>query len=173
MDAVDVGGTSTDGCSAFTNAGAVAGRIALVERGLCGFALKARNASAAGAAGVVIYNNLANASAAPPGMADDGINGAFVTVPTVSVTRADGLAIVGQLGVGVTAIIGVDSTIRAGADASGRARVYAPFPVVGGSSISTPASGAGTAASRTRSVLSIRGPSRVGAASASRGSPRS
>ena len=136
VDAVDAGGTSTDGCSAFTNAGAVAGRIALIERGLCGFALKARNASAAGAAGVIIYNNLANVNAAPPGMADDGINGAFVTVPTVSVTRADGLAIVGQLGVGVTAIVGVDTTIRAGTDASGRARVYAPFPVVGGSSIS-------------------------------------
>ena len=32
--------------------------------------------------------------------------------------------------------IAVDLTIRAGADALNRARVYAPFPVVGGSSIS-------------------------------------
>ena len=30
-------------------------------------------------------------------MADDGINDAFVTVPTVSLRRADGLAIIGQL----------------------------------------------------------------------------
>ena len=36
----------------------------------------------------------------------------------------------------MSADIGVDLTIRAGADALNRARVYAPFPVVGGSSIS-------------------------------------
>ena len=69
-------------------------------------------------------------------MADDGINGAFVTVPTVSLRRADGLAILGQLAGGVNADIGVDLSILAGADALGRARVYAPFPVAGGSSIS-------------------------------------
>jgi PA domain-containing protein len=135
-DAVEVGGTSTDGCSPFANAGDVAGRIALVERGVCGFAVKARNATNAGAAAVIIYNNLANVNAAPPGMADDGINGAFVTIPAVSLRRADGLAILGQIATGVSAFIGVDPDIRAGADALDRARVYAPFPVVGGSSIS-------------------------------------
>lgn len=136
VDAVEAGGTSTDGCSAFSNAAAVAGKIALIERGLCGFAVKARNATDAGAAAVIIYNQAANVNAAPPGMADDGINGVFVTIPTVSLRRADGLAIVAQLGGTVTARIGVDPSIRAGADALGRARVYAPFPVVGGSSIS-------------------------------------
>jgi hypothetical protein len=135
-DAVEVGGTSTDGCSPFVNAAAVAGNIALIERGLCGFAVKARNATDAGAAAVIIYNNAANVNAAPPGMADDGINGPFVTVPTVSLRRADGLAIIGQLVGGVNAELGVDLTIRAGADGEDRARVFAPFPVVGGSSIS-------------------------------------
>lgn len=138
VDAVEVGGTSTDGCSPFTNAADVVGRIVLIERGLCGFAVKARNATNAGAAAVLIYNNLANVNAAPPGMGDDGINGAFVTIPSVSVRRADGLAIVTQLGLGetVTASIAKDPSIRAGADANGRARMYAPFPVVGGSSVS-------------------------------------
>ncbi|HXV40975.1 MAG TPA: PA domain-containing protein [Steroidobacteraceae bacterium] len=136
VDAVEAGGTSTDGCSPFDNAAAIAGRIALIERGLCAFAVKARNATNAGAAGAIIYNNAANVNAAPPGLGDDGINGAFVTIPTVSVRRADGLSIVAQLGGGVTASIGVNDAIRAGADALGRARVYAPFPVVGGSSIS-------------------------------------
>jgi hypothetical protein len=136
VDAVETGGTSTDGCSPFSNAGAIAGKIALIERGLCGFALKARNATNAGALAVIIYNNAGNVNAAPPGMADDGVNGAFVTIPTVSVRRADGLGIVAQLGAGVSADLLVDLTIRAGADALGRARVYAPFPVVGGSSIS-------------------------------------
>src|SRR5262245_61009325 len=67
-------------------------------------------------------------------MADDGINGPFVTIPAVSVKRADGLAILGQTQ--VTANIGVDPTVRAGADATGRARMYAPFPVSQGSSVS-------------------------------------
>jgi hypothetical protein len=137
QDAANVQGpTTTDGCTAFTNAAAVAGKIALIERGTCGFAVKARNATNAGALGVLIYNNAANAGAAPPGMADDGINGVFVTIPTVSLTRADGLAILGQVPTGTTARLGVDLSIRAGADAAGRARLYAPFPVVGGSSIS-------------------------------------
>jgi hypothetical protein len=139
VDVVEPGapaGTTTDGCSPFLNAAAVAGKIALIERGFCGFAVKARNASAAGAVGVIIYNQLANVNAAPPGMAGDGINDAFVTVPTVSVRRADGLAIVAQLGGGVNATIGVNPAIRAGTDALDRVRVYAPFPVVGGSSIS-------------------------------------
>ena len=137
LDPSDPAGTATtDGCSAFTNPGAVAGNIALVERGTCGFAVKARNATEAGAVAVIIYNNVANANAAPAGMADDGINGPLVTVPTVSLTRADGLAIVGQLANGVVVNLAVDPTIRAGADAAGRPRVYAPFPISPGSSIS-------------------------------------
>ncbi|HEX2268683.1 MAG TPA: PA domain-containing protein [Pyrinomonadaceae bacterium] len=136
VDAVEVDGTNTDGCSPFSNAGAVSGKIALIERGLCGFAQKARNAVDAGAVGVIIYNNAANANGAPPGMADDGINGPFVTIPTVSVRRVDGLSILAQLGGPVTANIGVNPTVRAGADQAGRARVFSPFPIAGGSSIS-------------------------------------
>jgi PA domain len=137
VDPADATGpATTDGCSPFTNAAAIAGNIALIERGTCGFAVKARNATNAGAVGVIIYNNAANAGAAPPGMADDGINGAFVTIPTVSLNRPDGLAIVAQLGGGVTGSLQLNATIRAGADALGRARLYAPFPVAAGSSIS-------------------------------------
>jgi hypothetical protein len=127
-------GTTTDGCSPFSNAAAIAGNIALIERGLCGFAQKARNATDAGAIGVIIYNNAANAGAGPPGMATDPVNGPLVTIPTVSLNRPDGLAIVGQLGGGVTANIEVDLSIRAGADALDRARLFMPFPVSGGSS---------------------------------------
>ena len=135
-DPADVAGpTTTDGCSPFTNAAAIAGNIALVERGTCGFAVKARNATIAGASAVIIYNNAANAAGAPPGMADDGINGPFVTVPSVSFNRPDGLAVIGSPGP-VVANIGVDLTIRAGADSLGRARLYAVFPFSGGSSVS-------------------------------------
>ena len=133
VDPADVAGpTTTDGCSPFTNAAAVAGKIALVERGTCGFAVKARNATNAGAAAVIIYNQAANANAAPASMGGDGINDPFVLIPAVSVTRTDGLAMVGQ----PTAVgfIGKDPTVRAGADPLGRVRLYMPNPVVGGSS---------------------------------------
>jgi Zn-dependent M28 family amino/carboxypeptidase len=53
---VDPGSTSS-GCEAGDFAGFPAGGIALMQRGTCGFAVKALNAQAAGAAGAVIWNN--------------------------------------------------------------------------------------------------------------------
>ena len=140
VEAVDAstvdGPATTDGCTAFTNAAAVAGKIALIERGTCGFTIKVKNAQNAGAIGAIIYNNAANAAAAPGGMATDPVVGPTITITSVLITRNDGLGILGQLGGGVTASLSVDPTIRAGADANGRARLYAPFPVALGSSIS-------------------------------------
>lgn len=52
-------GDGTPGCEAADFAGFPAGNIALISRGGCTFALKATNAQAAGASGVVIYNNTA------------------------------------------------------------------------------------------------------------------
>ena len=48
--------TSTSGCEAADFAGMAAGSVALVQRGTCGFALKALNAQAAGAAAVIVMN---------------------------------------------------------------------------------------------------------------------
>ena len=48
--------TSNSGCEAADFSGFVPGRIALVQRGTCSFALKAQNAEAAGALGVIIFN---------------------------------------------------------------------------------------------------------------------
>src|SRR5262249_36675370 len=49
-----------DGCAALTNQ--VAGRIAFINRGTCGFAAKAQNAKTAGAIGVIIGNVADSAS---------------------------------------------------------------------------------------------------------------
>jgi Zn-dependent M28 family amino/carboxypeptidase len=51
-----LGNTSTSGCEAADFAGFPAGNIALLQRGACTFELKAENAAAAGAAGIVIFN---------------------------------------------------------------------------------------------------------------------
>ncbi|MDQ3665437.1 MAG: hypothetical protein M3410_02350 [Acidobacteriota bacterium] len=135
-DANAQGPTTTDACTPLTNAAAVAGKIALVERGMCSFARKARTVEDAGAIGIIIYNNLANVNAAPAGMAGDPTVIPPPSITAVSLTRADGLAVLGQVPSGTTAKLSVDFSIRAGADAAGRARMYAPFPVAPGSSIS-------------------------------------
>ncbi|KGN33349.1 aminopeptidase [Knoellia sinensis KCTC 19936] len=60
VTAVDIqlglGNTSTSGCEAADFVGFPAGNIALIQRGTCSFAQKALNAEAAGADGVVIFN---------------------------------------------------------------------------------------------------------------------
>jgi len=131
VDASNAAGpATTDGCTSFTNAADVAGKIALIERGTCGFVVKAKNAQLAGAVAAIIYNNGANAAAGPPGMA--GVD-PTVTIPSVSLSRTDGLALVASLPA-VTASIGPNAAVRAGADDLGRARLFAPKPVQPGSS---------------------------------------
>jgi Zn-dependent M28 family amino/carboxypeptidase len=51
-----LGNASTSGCEMSDFAGFPAGNIALLQRGVCTFELKAENAAAAGAVGIVIFN---------------------------------------------------------------------------------------------------------------------
>ena len=51
-----LGNTSTSGCEATDFNGFPSGNIALLQRGTCTFELKAENAAAAGAVGIVIFN---------------------------------------------------------------------------------------------------------------------
>ena len=51
-----LGNTSTSGCEADDFAGFPAGNIALIQRGTCTFEIKAENAAAAGASGVLFFN---------------------------------------------------------------------------------------------------------------------
>lgn len=80
------------GCTAADFAGFAAGNIALIRRGECPFADKAANAAAAGAAGVVIYNNI-----------DAPLNGTLgdafkPDLPVTSVTLAEGERLAGTSG---------------------------------------------------------------------------
>lgn len=63
--------------------GGLEGAIALIERGTLTFADKMANATAAGAGGVIIYNNA-------PGRFDGNLGRAGSTIPAVSITQEDG-----------------------------------------------------------------------------------
>ena len=131
------------GCVAFdvATAAAVAGKVAIIDRGTCSFAIKAKNAQNAGAFGVIIANNAAGSA--------PGLGGAdpTITIPTVSVSQADGVKLKAAVADAVKygsrgkpgSVIGsfsVDTTRRAGADSAGRPLLYTPNPLVSGSSVS-------------------------------------
>ncbi len=81
-DTADATGPSTtDGCTAYTNAAAVAGSYAYVDRGSCTFQVKVDNATAAGATGIVVGHN---APGLPISMSGTS------TIPGLMVTQADG-----------------------------------------------------------------------------------
>ena len=126
------GPATTDGCTAFTNAGAISGKIALIDRGTCTFVRKATNAAAAGAIGVIVADNRRD-TCLPPGMAGDAPD---ITIPVLSITMDDGLAVKGQLaGSPVNAMLRVDPSQLAGTSPEGYVRLYAPCTLNVGSSI--------------------------------------
>lgn len=133
LDPADGAGPTTfDACSPLMNAAAVAGNIALVDRGTCGFIVKAKNAQNAGATAVIVANNVAGSP--PPGL---GGADPTITIPTVSITLADATILKANLVTGVNAKLLLDMTVRAGADpAGGRALLYTPNPAQPGSTIS-------------------------------------
>ena len=85
--------TANDGCNPLP-AGALSGKVALIRRGTCSFYNKASNAQAAGATGVVLYNNAA-------GRISPTVAGTpAITIPVVAVTAAEGALIDGRLAAG-------------------------------------------------------------------------
>lgn len=108
-----------DGCSIISNS--LTGKIALIDRGTCSFVTKTKNAQNAGAVGVIIVDD--SGSSTPPSMSGSD---STITIPTVSVTTADGNTIKNQLGAGVNASLLSDI----------RPFMYTPTTVAPGSSIS-------------------------------------
>jgi subtilisin family serine protease len=98
--------STADGCAASGGGapGSLTGQVVLIRRGTCGFYEKTVLAQAAGAAGVVIYNNVAgfiNPTVAPvlpppPGIAP----GTPVTIPVVAITASQGATIDGRIAAG-------------------------------------------------------------------------
>lgn len=130
------------GCTAAGGVPAtVAGKVAVISRGVCSFAEKAKNAQIAGAIGVIIANNQAGGAI--------GLGGAdaTVTIPTVSVSQTDGAIILAGIETAmrygtrstpgsISSILTSDPTKKAGADALGRPLLYTPATLAAGSSVS-------------------------------------
>jgi hypothetical protein len=96
--------STADGCAALTP-GSLTGTAALIRRGTCGFAVKAQNAQAAGAAAVVLYNN-------QPGEVTPTVSGVpAVTIPVVMVTQADGEAMDARIAGGPTTLSWTGQTV--------------------------------------------------------------
>jgi hypothetical protein len=132
LDAADTAGpTTTDGCSALSNAGEIAGKIALVDRGTCLFVEKAATVQAAGAIGMIVADN--EFQQFPPGMGGDAPE---ITIPCISVTQAAGASLRANLGAGVLVRMGADDRRLAGAGALSLPLLYAPSPPESGSSLS-------------------------------------
>jgi PA domain len=133
-------GLTGPGCGplAATDALAVRGRIALIDRGVCGFAVKVKNAQNAGAIGVLIANTAAGVFGTMGG-ADPTI-----TIPSLMVTFNDGNALKTAMARRSRTASGVVATMAStptggsylGTDALNRPLLYTPNPRVPGSSVS-------------------------------------
>ncbi|MEO8459168.1 MAG: PA domain-containing protein [Dokdonella sp.] len=129
-DEMVTGSTTTDACSALTNAAAIAGNIALVDRGVCGFTVKAANVQAAGAIAMIVADNVAGV-APPPGL---GGTDPSITIPAVRILQSDGVLIRANLP--ATGSLGLDPVLPAGANLANQMFMYAPNPFQSGSSVS-------------------------------------
>lgn len=123
-------GTTSDACETLVNGAAVSGNIALIDRGTCNFTVKVKNAQNAGAIAAIVANNAVDGLRLPLAM---GGSDPTITIPAYSITQALGNSIKADLsspGVNVTlgyANIGVNQ---------GCVRMFAPNPVLAGSSVS-------------------------------------
>jgi hypothetical protein len=95
-------GTPSDGCEA-SPAGSLTGKIALIDRGVCGFSVKVKNAQLAGAKGAIVANNQGD------GVMTMGGADTTITIPSVFVGQTTGAIL--------RSVTGVSGTIRKSAAA--------------------------------------------------------
>ena len=93
--------TTNDACSPLP-AGSLTGYAVLIRRGTCGFFVKATNAYNAGAAAVVLYNNVAGrfSPTVAPG----------VPIPVVAISDTEGVLIDGRIASGPVTMTWTDDT---------------------------------------------------------------
>lgn len=118
------------------NALAVKGNVALVDRGVCGFTVKARHVQDAGARAMVVADN------APGAVTGLGGSDGAIVIPAVRITQQAGAALKAKLASrsptasGVVASLGINPDRLAGADRANRILLYTPAEFSRGSSVS-------------------------------------
>lgn len=118
------------------NAAGVRGNIALVDRGMCEFVLKAKHVQEAGGRAMVVADN------APGPVTGLGGTDPAITIPAVRVSQAAGALLKAALlrrgpgGAGVTATLGIDAARLAGTDSAQRILMFSPGEFDPGSSVS-------------------------------------
>ncbi len=80
-----------DACDPITNAAALNGKIAILNRGNCTFVAKVEAAQQAGAIGVIIINNQAGAPITMGGASNN------ITIPSIMISQNDGAALLAQI----------------------------------------------------------------------------
>ena len=139
MPVVDQADGTGLACSALSalNALAVRNNIALVDRGVCGFVVKAKAVQDAGAIGMIVVDNVAGSPPPDLGGADPAI-----VIPAVRISLGDGVALKAQLkrrsrtASGVIGSLYVAGSQLAGANPFGRVYLFTPNPFQSGSSVS-------------------------------------
>jgi minor extracellular serine protease Vpr len=91
----DPSGGSNNLACADLPAGSLAGKIAVIQRGVCEFSTKSLKAQNAGAVGVLIYNSAPNGDNLQA--AGAGVDAPHVTIPTWFMRRSDGLNMLAYL----------------------------------------------------------------------------
>jgi subtilisin family serine protease len=106
-----------NGCTALTNAAALAGKVALIQRGACTFVTKLQAAQAAGARAAIVFNNAAPPNDAPIVMGLD----ATITIPGVMISTTNGVALANALAAGTA----VNATLDVAPDSTREDQVAA------------------------------------------------
>jgi len=96
-------GVPEQGCSPFANATDIAGNIAVVYRGTCGFADKVQNAQLAGAIAVVVINSQPGGPISMGGAPTNPVPA--INIPAVMISLTDGAIIRNELNAGATVTV--------------------------------------------------------------------
>jgi hypothetical protein len=115
------GASPNDGCEAITN---VTGKIALIDRGTCGFAIKAVFAQQGGATAIIICNN----AVANPylSLSMGGVPTEPITVPIMMLSYNDCQTIKAELGTGVNVTLTDGGPVAGVGEACSTAEVVGP-----------------------------------------------
>jgi hypothetical protein len=102
--------SSASGCTAADFAGFVAGRVALVQRGTCTFGTKTLNAQAAGASGIIIFNegNPDRTGVYSGSLSDEAGNQVSPTIPVLFTPFGVGQSLLAEYQSGAAPTVSID-----------------------------------------------------------------